>query len=85
LAYEAGDKRVLAALKPGDQGEVISFLNPADPAIHRLVSLGFLPGEKFILERRRPGYLIRFGYTRLAMDRRLAMAILVYKVKVPFV
>ncbi|HOL18357.1 MAG TPA: FeoA family protein [Bacillota bacterium] len=76
------EKMLLAAMKPGQLGEVISFLHPETPAIQRLAALGFLPGEKFKLERCRPDYLIRFGYTRLAINRRLAREVLVYMMKV---
>jgi Fe2+ transport system protein FeoA len=78
------DKQLLAVMRPGEQGEVISFLHPEYPAMRRLASLGFLPGEKFILERCSPDYLIRYGYTRLAMNRRLAREILVCKMEVFF-
>ena len=70
-------KILLAAMKPGDRGEVLSFLHPEQPAMRRLASLGFLPGEKFTLERRSPDYVIRFEYTRLAINRKLAREILV--------
>jgi Fe2+ transport system protein FeoA len=84
MQRKAVEKLLLDALKPGDQGEVVSFLHPEYPAMRRLAALGFLPGEKFILERCRPDYLIRFGYTRLAMNKRLAREILVCKMEVFF-
>jgi Fe2+ transport system protein FeoA len=81
---EAADKKQpLAAMKQGEQGELVSFLHPEHQAMLRLISLGFLPGEIFTLERRSPDYLIRFGYTRIAISRSLAWEILVHKVKVP--
>ncbi len=83
MKRRSAEKMLLAAMKPGQIGEVISFLHPETPAVHRLAALGFLPGEKFIVERCRPDYLIRFGYTRLAINRKLAREILVYLVKVP--
>lgn len=85
MRRKAAEKLLLAAMKPGDQGEVLSFLHPEYPAMRRLAALGFLPGEKFTLERCRPDYLIRFGYTRLAMNQMLAREILVCKMEVPFI
>lgn len=70
---------LLHRMKPGQRGEVVSFSEPGDPAIRRLVVLGFLPGEIFILEQSRPDYLIRFGYTRIAVNKRVAGMILVNK------
>lgn len=70
---------LLHRMKPGQKGEVASFSEPGDPAIRRLMVLGFLPGEIFILERSRPDYLIRFGYTRIAINKRVAGMILVNK------
>lgn len=84
MRIKANEKVLLAVMKPGDQGEVLSFLHPEYPAMRRLAALGFLPGEKFILERCCPDYLIRFGYTRLAMNRILAREILVCKMEVSF-
>ncbi|MFY9412810.1 MAG: FeoA family protein [Dethiobacteria bacterium] len=66
-------------MKPGQKGVVVSFSEPGDSAIRRLMVLGFLPGEIFVLERSRPDYLIRFGYTRLAINKRVASMILVNK------
>jgi len=83
MSLAADQKQLLAAMKSGEQGEVVSFLHPEHRAALRLISLGFLPGEKFTLERRSPDYLIRFGYTRIAISRSLAWEILVYKMKVP--
>lgn len=70
---------LLHHMRPGQSGEVASFLEPGQPVVRRLVVLGFLPGEKFILERCQPDYLIRFGWTRVAINRRVARGILVQK------
>jgi Fe2+ transport system protein FeoA len=72
-------------MKPGQKGLVASFLRPGQPFMQRLAVIGFLPGEVFTVERCHPDYLIRFGYTRLAINRRVAQSILVYKMTVPYV
>lgn len=74
------EKVLLSMMKPGEKGEVASFLHAGEPVMRRLAVLGFLPGEIFTLERRRPDYLIRFGYTRLAMNGRVAAKIMAYKI-----
>ncbi len=71
------DLILLSHMKPGRGGEVVSFIEPDEPAVHRLIVLGFLPGERFILERRQPDYLIRFGWTRVAINKRVAGGILI--------
>lgn len=68
---------LLRWMKPGQRGRVYSFAESNEPVIRRLVVLGFLPGEDFVLERNRPDYLIRFGYTRIAINRGVAGKILV--------
>ncbi len=70
---------LLHHMRPGQAGEVASFLEPGQPAVRRLMVFGFLPGEKFILERCQPDYLIRFGWTRVAINKRIACGILVQK------
>ncbi|MEW5784326.1 MAG: FeoA family protein [Bacillota bacterium] len=75
-------KILLAVMKPGDKGRVAAYLHPEQSATRRLAALGFLPGEMFLLERRRPDFLIRFGYTRVAINRTLARQIMVYKMTV---
>jgi Fe2+ transport system protein FeoA len=79
-----GEKILLTRMKAGQAGRVVSFMHPDWPAMRRLAVLGFLPGEEFLLERCRPDYLIRFGYTRLAMNRRVAREILVHKMALPY-
>ncbi len=78
-------KSLLTRLKPGDTAVVSSFLRPEQNSFRRLAALGFLPGENFILERNFPCYLIRYGYTRLAINRKTARGIMVYKLEAAFV
>lgn len=74
---ERGLRLQLAMMKPNQTGSVSAFLHPEEPAARRLAVLGFLPGEIFVLERIRPEFLIRYGYTRIAINRRLASKIIV--------
>lgn len=78
------ERVLLSSLKPGQSGRVVSYLHPEQPAMRRLAVLGFLPGEFFTLELCRPDYLIRFGYTRVAINKKIARNILVYKMALPF-
>jgi ferrous iron transport protein A len=38
----------------------------------RLFSLGFVPGEQLLLEQRTPAYVVKVGWTRVALDRETA-------------
>lgn len=78
------EKVMLDRMLPGQKGQVVSFLYPEHPAMKRLAVLGFIPGEIFTLERRRPEYLIRYGYTILAINKRIARWIMVHKMEVPY-
>lgn len=67
----------LAELMPGQRGTVLS-LDAAQPSdARKLMALGVLPGAEITLERRRPAFVLRTGYTELAMDDTLARAVVV--------
>lgn len=72
-------KSLLTGLKPGEQGKVEALLFPERPVTRRLISLGLLPGEIIVLEQDYPEYLIRFGFTRVALNRKVARMIVVHK------
>lgn len=73
----SGRRVLLSEMRPGERGRVAALLRSRNPAARRLMVLGFLPGEIFILERNSPEFLIRYGFTCLAMNRRAARGILV--------
>ncbi len=73
-------KSLLTGLKPGEQGRIEALLFSGRPVTRRLISLGLLPGEIITLEQTYPEYLIRFGFTRLALNRKAARLIVVRKI-----
>ena len=70
---------LLSHMRRGQTGRVFSYLEPRQPVMRRLLTLGLTPGEKFMLERSQPDYLIRFGWTRIAINERVAREILIQK------
>lgn len=66
-------------LKPGERGQVAAYLDPQNLTARRLALLGLVPGEFFSVERSLPEILIRFGYTRVAINRKLARQIMIIK------
>lgn len=69
----------LSNLKAGERGRINALLFAWRPVMRRLISIGLLPGEELIVERSSPEYLIRFGFTLLAINRTLARDIIVDK------
>ncbi|HOB87146.1 MAG TPA: FeoA family protein [Bacillota bacterium] len=69
----------LKDLEPGAKGMVADLVFAEPQILRRLTTLGLIPGELVVVEQCRPDYLIRFGYTRLAINRRVAEGIKVYK------
>jgi len=70
---------LLSRLKPGERGQVAVYLDPQNLGARRLALLGLVPGEFFSVERTLPEIIIRFGYTRVAINRKLAQQIMIIK------
>lgn len=68
---------MLSALKPGQVAEIVQVCPPDNTTLCKLKALGLLPGTRLVLLRRFPCYLLQIGHAQLALDRRLASAILV--------
>lgn len=61
---------------------VISCLEaPGEGAGRKLAALGLLPGEEVVLEQAFPAYVLRVGYTELALDRTLARHVRVHPLR----
>ena len=82
MRSEGHGKTLLSDLKPGERCRVNALLFTWRPVMRRLMSIGLLPGEELIVERISPEYLIRFGFTRLAINRTIAREIVVDKMAV---
>lgn len=62
----------LVELEVGQTAVVESLEGASSTTQRRLFSLGFVPGEQLCLEQRTPAYVVRLGWTRVALDRETA-------------
>ena len=56
----------------GLEAIVTCLEEPGDLDGRKLAGLGMLPGVRLVLLQRRPVFVVRIGYTELALDRELA-------------
>lgn len=67
----------LADMRAGQQGTIVR-LSADDPArARKLMALGVMPGSAIQLERRRPAFVFRVGYSQFAVDEGMADGVLV--------
>jgi DtxR family Mn-dependent transcriptional regulator len=62
----------LTALAEGEHARVTCLEAPGSAEARRLASLGILPGVELVLLQRTPAFVLRVGYTDLALDTGLA-------------
>jgi DtxR family transcriptional regulator, Mn-dependent transcriptional regulator len=80
-----GDSRLdpivssLDRLKPGDEGRIAYLRLAAHPELHKLLSLGLVPGTTVRLHQTRPAYVLQAGESQLALDQDVAKNIFVRK------
>jgi ferrous iron transport protein A len=65
----------LELMKPGERGIVTSCKTPDETTLKKLISMGITPGVTITLEQCFPSFVIKTGYTRLALDKQIASAI----------
>lgn len=81
-ARQEGEVGVVALteLKPGEKGE-IAYLAASDVSkMHKMMSMGVLPGSNLEVTRTFPSYIFKVGYSEFAVDSELASEIFVRKV-----
>lgn len=67
----------LTRLRTGGRARVVSLEGATERERSKLMALGVLPGEEVRLLQRFPSFVIRIGYTQLALDRETAAVIVV--------
>lgn len=63
----------------GETGKIVEFSTTDRKILGKLMSLGIIPGASIRLLRRKPGFVVQSGHTKVALDRRLAASIRVEK------
>ena len=69
----------LSKLKPGESGKVLYILTHKHPQLHKLMSLGILPGVRISVHQVFPSVVIRAEETQLALEEEVAKEIYVKK------
>ena len=62
----------LSEMESGEKGIVSCLEAPSSEVARKLAALGFLPGTDVALLQRSPAYVIRSGFTEIALDGELA-------------
>jgi ferrous iron transport protein A len=60
---------------PGDRGKIVELNTENRTILGKLMSLGIVPGVQVHILRCTPGMLLQVGHTKVAIDRRLAVHI----------
>ncbi len=78
-ARAAAASTTVATMRPGERGTVLRLETGGVDAAQarKLMALGVLPGCQVELDRRSPAFVLRLGYTRLAIDEALARSVVV--------
>ncbi len=67
----------LARLKPGETGRVVYVLTREHPQLHKLMSLGIVPGVLILVHQIFPSFVIQVAQTQLALEKDIANEIYV--------
>lgn len=74
-SYKVGDELPVSQLSAGMHGRVVRIQTSNAARLHKLTSMGLLPGMPIELLQRFPSFLIKVGQTQLAIDKEMALAI----------
>jgi ferrous iron transport protein A len=67
----------LTEIKKGHECIVTEIITKDDSILRKLMSMGILPGVKLRVILTFPAYVFEAGYTRVAVDKTIASAIIV--------
>lgn len=67
----------LAKLKPGETGRIVYVLTREHPQLHKLMSLGIVPGVLILVHQIFPSFVIQVAETQLALEKDIANEIYV--------
>ena len=67
----------LDRLESGEKGRIAYLLLQNHPDLHKLLSLGLIPGTEFNLHQTYPTYVLEFGQTTIALEKEIAAQIFV--------
>lgn len=67
----------VSKLSPGEVGKIVYVLTREHPQLHKLMSLGVVPGTRITLHQVFPSFVIQVEETQLALEKELADEIFV--------
>ena len=67
----------LTKLKPGETGRIVYVLTREHPQLHKLMSLGIVPGVLILVHQVFPSFVIQVAQTQLALEKDIANEIYV--------
>jgi len=70
----------LTKLSPGSVGKVVYLLTHKHPQLHKLMSLGIVPGVRILVHQVFPSFIIQVEETQVALEEDIAKEIYVKKV-----
>lgn len=70
----------LSQCENGMVGKIVELSTSDRKILGKLMCLGIVPGASFLLLRRHPCYLLQIGYTKVALDSKMACYICVNKI-----
>jgi len=71
----------LSKLSPGEAGKVVYVLTREHPQLHKLLSLGVVPGTRISVHQVSPSFVIQVEETQLALEEDIAKDIYVKKLR----
>lgn len=69
------EKLTIQDLRPGDKIKVFTLCPANKSHLRKLAIFGILPGVEVELLQVKPAYVLRIGYTELALDKEIAESI----------
>jgi DtxR family Mn-dependent transcriptional regulator len=83
LKFEREVKPVVISLnqlKSGEKGKILYFSLTNHQQLHKLLSLGIIPGKTFYLHQTFPAFVLKIDELQIALDEDLAKSIYIRKV-----
>ncbi|MCX7661972.1 MAG: ferrous iron transport protein A, partial [Candidatus Omnitrophica bacterium] len=71
----------LDKLLPGETAKIVYVLTHIHPQLHRLMSLGIVPGANILVHQNFPSFIIQVEETQIALEKEIARDIYVKKTK----
>lgn len=71
----------LSRLLPGEGGKIVYVLTHRHPQLHRLMSLGILPGARISVHQVSPSFVIQVEETQVALEHDIAKEIYVKRLQ----